>query len=277
MCHYVLSLLSPPQPQPQPPPQPPPPRYIMAHPVLPQDADAIVLPLVSGTSGGDDDDDDDDDYDDDKSDNGEEALILPDELYGHALDDQDEAWVYQNLRSGMVEPTRVIMKDRQCNNNNNNNNNVMMQQQQQQQQQQQHALIMLMKPRTSDAVLSCPCCFTICCMDCQQHERYATQFRAMFVMNITVDWTRPLAYSDKDQQLVEYNNNNNNNNNNNTSTSGGSSSTTTTTKTTTTTSTILGQEQELYYSVHCANCNTQVAALDNNEEVYHFFGCLVSA
>jgi hypothetical protein len=211
----------------------------MAHPLLPPEA-AALLPLVSTTSGGDDDDEDDDD----KSENGEERLVA-DELYGHALDDQDEAWVYRHLRSGVAEPVHVVMKDQHrqrsynSDQDNSNNNNVMMMQQQ----------ALMLKPRTSDAVLSCPCCFTICCMDCQQHERYATQFRAMFVMNITVDWTRQLAYSDKDQQLIEH-------------ASGGPT---------------LSTEQELYYSVHCGNCNTQVAALDNNDEIYHFFGCLVSA
>ena len=34
--------------------------------------------------------------------------------------------------------------------------------------------------------------------------------------------------------------------------------------------------KELYYSVHCQNCNTQVAALDRVEEIYHFFACLAS-
>jgi hypothetical protein len=32
-------------------------------------------------------------------------------------------------------------------------------------------------------MLSCPLCFTTVCIDCQQHELYETQFRAMFVMN----------------------------------------------------------------------------------------------
>ncbi|GAB4817238.1 hypothetical protein N2152v2_004284 [Parachlorella kessleri] len=38
----------------------------------------------------------------------------------------------------------------------------------------------------SDAVLSCPLCFTTLCIDCQQHARYENQFRAMFVMNCKV-------------------------------------------------------------------------------------------
>ena len=33
------------------------------------------------------------------------------------------------------------------------------------------------RPRRSDAVLSCPCCFNIVCMDCQRHKRYPNQFR----------------------------------------------------------------------------------------------------
>lgn len=39
------------------------------------------------------------------------------------------------------------------------------------------------KGHKSDAVLSCPLCFTTLCVDCQQHARYENQFRAMFVMN----------------------------------------------------------------------------------------------
>ena len=37
----------------------------------------------------------------------------------------------------------------------------------------------------SDAALSCPACFTLVCVDCQQHAKYKTQYRAMFVMNCT--------------------------------------------------------------------------------------------
>lgn len=36
---------------------------------------------------------------------------------------------------------------------------------------------------TSDAILSCPLCFTTVCVDCQRHERDSSRFRAMFVMN----------------------------------------------------------------------------------------------
>eukprot|EP01025_Chloroclados_australasicus_P045688 TRINITY_DN5011_c0_g1_i4.p3 TRINITY_DN5011_c0_g1~~TRINITY_DN5011_c0_g1_i4.p3 ORF type:complete len:154 (-),score=30.06 TRINITY_DN5011_c0_g1_i4:554-1015(-) len=35
----------------------------------------------------------------------------------------------------------------------------------------------------SDAVLSCPFCFTTLCLDCQKHAQVPNQYRAMFVMN----------------------------------------------------------------------------------------------
>ena len=33
-------------------------------------------------------------------------------------------------------------------------------------------------------------------MDCQQHTKYSNQYRAMFVMNIGVDWDTRLMYDD---------------------------------------------------------------------------------
>lgn len=45
---------------------------------------------------------------------------------------------------------------------------------------------------STDAVLNCPCCFTVLCLDCQQHEIYKTQYRSMFVINCTVDTGNPL-------------------------------------------------------------------------------------
>ena len=40
---------------------------------------------------------------------------------------------------------------------------------------------------SSDATLSCPACMTTLTMDCQKHEVFAHQFRAMFVSNCVVD------------------------------------------------------------------------------------------
>lgn len=36
-------------------------------------------------------------------------------------------------------------------------------------------------------ILNCPACMTTLCLDCQRHETYANQFRAMFVMNMAVN------------------------------------------------------------------------------------------
>ena len=46
------------------------------------------------------------------------------------------------------------------------------------------------KSKNSDAILSCPLCFTTVCVDCQQHATEENQFRAMFVMNCKVDTSK---------------------------------------------------------------------------------------
>jgi hypothetical protein len=38
----------------------------------------------------------------------------------------------------------------------------------------------------SDAVLSCPACFGMICLDCQRHESFGNQWRAMFAQNVRV-------------------------------------------------------------------------------------------
>lgn len=38
----------------------------------------------------------------------------------------------------------------------------------------------------SDAVLSCPACFTLVCLDCQRHESFGNQWRALFAQNVRV-------------------------------------------------------------------------------------------
>ncbi|CDW56679.1 E2F associated phosphoprotein [Trichuris trichiura] len=38
----------------------------------------------------------------------------------------------------------------------------------------------------SDAVLNCPACMALLCLDCQRHVEYSSQYRAMFVENCTV-------------------------------------------------------------------------------------------
>lgn len=154
-----------------------------------------------------------------------------DDLYDENIDEENEAWVYKHRRGGMEENVKIQRPG-----------------------QTKLEQAKLLKPRNSDAVLSCPCCFEIVCMDCQQHEKYSNQYRAMFVMNIQVDWKHELVYCDKTKGLVE--------------------------KTMAPANHVLSEQenqQQVYYSVHCQSCHTQVAALDMTEEIYHFFGCLSSA
>ena len=108
--------------------------------------------------------------------------MKPDDLYDANMDDENEAWVYKYRRGGVEESVKIQRPGGQT---------TKLEQ------------AVLLKPRNSDAVLSCPCCFEIVCMDCQQHERYLNQYRAMFVMNIRVDWNHELVYSEAQNGLVD--------------------------------------------------------------------------
>ncbi|CAK0879085.1 unnamed protein product [Prorocentrum cordatum] len=52
--------------------------------------------------------------------------------------------------------------------------------------------------RTTAAVLNCPGCFTPVCYQCQEHERFARQWRAIEVRNCTVDTSARLSLSRDD-------------------------------------------------------------------------------
>lgn len=111
---------------------------------------------------------------------------------------------------------------------------------------------------TTDAILSCPCCFNIVCTDCQQHDFYPHIFRAMFVRSITVSWDRQLVYDEASQSLVVR-------------------CESTAPSAAVTRIPPPEEEEEVYYTVRCAKCETVVAALDMRDEVYHFSGCLASS
>lgn len=184
-------------------------------------------PIVSGES---DDGETDELYQLDPSD-----PAHGDGLYDANLDEEDESYVYKHMRSGVEENVTVVHNEKGV---------------------KKTKTISVLKPRHSDAQLQCPCCFQIVCMDCQRHERYLNQFRAMFVMGITVDWNSKLVYDELQQVLVskpldpEID-----------ETADDKSKT------------VQGDD---YFAVLCANCSTQVAVLDMKDEVYHFHGCLES-
>ncbi|XP_020573082.1 E2F-associated phosphoprotein [Phalaenopsis equestris] len=106
------------------------------------------------------------------------------------------------------------------------------------------------KGRTSDAVLSCPACFTTLCFDCQRHEKYVTQYRAMFVVNCTIRTDQILREQSKSKRKSkklsdsgkfhqDYNDN------------------------------------MVFHPVCCSVCSTEVGVFDK-DEVYHFFNVIPS-
>eukprot|EP01028_Stygiella_incarcerata_P005936 TRINITY_DN24481_c0_g1_i1.p1 TRINITY_DN24481_c0_g1~~TRINITY_DN24481_c0_g1_i1.p1 ORF type:complete len:226 (+),score=65.06 TRINITY_DN24481_c0_g1_i1:40-678(+) len=100
---------------------------------------------------------------------------------------------------------------------------------------------------TTDAILSCPGCFTTLCIDCQRHSRYSDQYRALFVQNCKIDHDHAECVDrrgdiedtkegDADKSLDD----------------GG-----------------------VLYPVQCTVCGAEVGLVDA-EGVYHFFGVLAS-
>lgn len=122
---------------------------------------------------------------------------------------------------------------------------------------------------SSDAILNCPACMTTLCLDCQRHEKYRTQYRAMFVMNCTVNKDEVLRYKaakGKKQRRKK-------SRPNHTSTS---AEAVLETEAGLTDSRLGGMdEEEVYHPVKCTECSTEVAVYDK-DEVYHFFNILAS-
>lgn len=99
---------------------------------------------------------------------------------------------------------------------------------------------------TSDAVLSCPACFSTLCLDCQRHEKYVTQYRAMFVFNCKLK-RNPISEKVK--------------------TRAGSNGATDSNE--------VSEDGEEDIPVYCSVCSTEVGAYDK-DGVYHFFDVIPS-
>lgn len=251
-----------------------------------------------------------------------------DHLYNPDEDDEDEAYVYKHLRHGVEENVDIRRKksNKQEENTSNANGTSMSQQQKQQsngshpssqqtklqnQRQSFNAEVpftslstsasnaaafnleqaKILKPRSSDAVLSCPCCFQIVCMDCQRHERYTNQFRAMFVMNIDVRWDVHVdvdvdvdegaavteGASGEDMRNRSKRSRPNDEGKSESENGDVFMSEMGPSSVPAIPSTRHDEKKVVYHSVVCNSCQTEVAALDMRDEVYHFFGCLVSS
>jgi hypothetical protein len=115
--------------------------------------------------------------------------------------------------------------------------------------------------RKSDAILSCPACFTTLCMDCQRHEQYVHQYRAMFVSNCRIVENERLRMpahrqNRKNQRRKK--------------------------KAAANVEPDSGQtlpetevEDDMFKPVRCSVCETEVAVIDK-DEVYHFFNIVPS-
>nr|XP_004661920.1 E2F-associated phosphoprotein isoform X1 [Jaculus jaculus] len=109
----------------------------------------------------------------------------------------------------------------------------------------------------SDAVLNCPACMTTLCLDCQRHESYKTQYRAMFVMNCSVNKEEILRYknpaSRKKRRVYKKMKSSQEPPSQQAET----------------------EVEEIYHPVMCTECSTEVAVYDK-DEVFHFFNVLAS-
>ncbi|XP_072485741.1 E2F-associated phosphoprotein [Notamacropus eugenii] len=107
----------------------------------------------------------------------------------------------------------------------------------------------------SDAVLNCPACMTTLCLDCQRHEYYKTQYRAMFVMNCSVNKEEVLRYKGSVNQKKRRGHKKMKSDNED--------------------SIVQAENEEVYHPVKCTECSTEVAVFDK-DEIYHFFNVLAS-
>nr|XP_027189764.1 E2F-associated phosphoprotein isoform X2 [Cicer arietinum] len=105
----------------------------------------------------------------------------------------------------------------------------------------------------SDAVLCCPACFTTLCLECQRHEKYLTQYRAIFVVNCKIENKQVPRQSSSSSRSRKRNRSN--------EAFDGSDAVST--------------SNETLKQVCCSICSTEVGVIDE-DEVYHFFNVLPS-
>lgn len=107
---------------------------------------------------------------------------------------------------------------------------------------------------STDAILNCPACFTTVCHDCQRHELYVGQYRAMFVSNCVINKQETLRVPEK--KNIKRNKKSK-------------------AQASTFANFVNDSGSDEFNPVTCRVCKTQVAMYDN-DEVYHFFNVLAS-
>ncbi|KAK9274473.1 hypothetical protein L1049_021721 [Liquidambar formosana] len=106
------------------------------------------------------------------------------------------------------------------------------------------------KGRNSDAVLSCPACFTTLCLECQRHEKYVTQYRAVFVVNCKIKSDQVSQQRSLQPKRGKRRRESGENE-------------------------VGPVGAEMFRSVCCSVCSAEVGVFDE-DEVYHFFNVLPS-
>mmetsp|Transcript_14669 Transcript_14669/g.20842 ORF Transcript_14669/g.20842 Transcript_14669/m.20842 type:complete len:158 (+) Transcript_14669:42-515(+) len=91
----------------------------------------------------------------------------------------------------------------------------------------------------SDAHLSCPACFDTLCLECQRHQIYANQYRAVMVMNVRIDHLKIVKADGTPAKLGKF----------------------------------CG---ETFHPVQCDSCGTEVGMYDS-DSVYHFYNAIATS
>ncbi|CAG8774354.1 16176_t:CDS:2 [Racocetra persica] len=165
--------------------------------------------------------------------------LTEDELfYDPKMDDDDELWMKKKLAQHDIETTDQTTKE----------------------------TINQIAAKETDAILSCPMCFTVLSYHTQKHSLYSTQYRAIFVENCKVNRSERLIYTDK-ENLKAHNKNKNKRLSDKQKQRPNSTDENTLEKST--------AKGEIYYPVECEICGTKVAVM-NDEEVFHFFNVIPS-
>lgn len=162
------------------------------------------------------------------------AARLADDLYDPGADDEDQKFIDSN-RAGFALRADVDVHSNQTQ--------------------------QCRKYPNSDAVLNCPACMSLLSLDCQRHETYKTQYRAMFVFNCEVDFAEKLAFADKQPRKKRR--------------KAPHARNAAAAQQSTSAADTPAAATETYYNVTCAVCKTQVAVYDE-DEVYHFYNVLAS-
>lgn len=113
----------------------------------------------------------------------------------------------------------------------------------------------------TDAILNCPCCMTTLCMDCQRHEKYRTQYRAMFVSNCKINEEEQLKYPKEEFDSMALNSKKFKKNK---------------LKCLKEETDQAAKDFDIFKPVMCNICCAEVGVYEVKEEIYHFFNVITS-